>query len=167
MFLIGAPFVAALEVIIYAGAIMVLFVFVIMMLNLTSQEKENRLLKLKVWIAPSVISLILFAEMVYMLTAKSQNTMGPEIVLPVEVGKLMFGKYMLVTELAGFLLTAGIIGAYHLGQREKRVHHRYLKNENSNECTYGTWNFTCCSSVLYRTGRPAGAPQYNLYANVG
>lgn len=131
MFIIGAPFVAALEVIIYAGAIMVLFVFVIMMLNVTVQEKKgSKLLKLRMWITPSVISLILLVELIYMLAAQPGQAMGGKIVLPVEVGKLMFSKYILVAELGAFLLMAGIIGAYHLGQREKSVHHRYLKNES-------------------------------------
>ena len=131
MFIIGAPFVAALEVIIYAGAIMVLFVFVIMMLNLSSEEnREKNLMKPMIWIGPSFISIILFAEMVYMLNAQATQAMGKAIILPVSVGKLMFTKYILVAELAAFLLMAGIIGAYHLGQREKMVHHRYLKNEN-------------------------------------
>jgi len=131
MFIIGAPFVAALEVIIYAGAIMVLFVFVIMMLNLSIEEnREKNLMKPKVWIAPSFISIVLFAEMVYMLNAQATQTIGMKIVLPVTVGKLMFTKYILVVELAAFLLMAGIIGAYHIGQREKMIYHRYLKNEN-------------------------------------
>lgn len=131
MFIIGAPFVAALEVIIYAGAIMVLFVFVIMILNLSSQtKKEKKLTQLKIWIAPSVIAIILLAEMVYMITAQPQHAMGQEIVLPVDVGKLLFTKYIVVVELAAFLLMAGIVGAYHLGQKEIMIHHRYLKNEN-------------------------------------
>lgn len=131
MFIIGAPFVAALEVIIYAGAIMVLFVFVIMMLNLSNEEKrKKRLMKPKIWIGPSAISVILLAEMVYVLTAQPGHAMGQEVVLPVAVGELMFTKYIVVVELAAFLLIAGIIGAYHLGQKEKTVYHRYLKNKN-------------------------------------
>jgi len=133
-FLLGAPFIAALEVIIYAGAIMVLFVFVIMMLHVNSQgeKKEYELMKPKIWIGPSAISLILFAEMVYILSSQEVHTMAQIEVLPVEVGKLLFTKYSLIVELAAFLLIAGIIGAYHLGEKEKMIHHRYLKNENQN-----------------------------------
>lgn len=131
MFIIGAPFAAALEVIIYAGAIMVLFVFIIMILNLNSQiKREKKLTQLKIWIAPSVIAVILLAEMVYMIAAQPAHAMGQQIILPVDVGKLLFTKYILVVELAAFLLTAGIVGAYHLGQKEIIIHHRYLKNEN-------------------------------------
>jgi NADH-quinone oxidoreductase subunit J len=131
-FLLGAPFVAALEVIIYAGAIMVLFVFVVMMLNVSEDglKKEHELLKPKIWIGPSIISFILLVEMVYLLMNQSLSPIAQQELSPAAVGKLMFTKYSLVVELAAFLLIAGIIGAYHLGEKEKMIHHRYLKNEN-------------------------------------
>jgi NADH-quinone oxidoreductase subunit J len=68
----GAPLVAALEVIIYAGAIMVLFVFVVMMLNLGRRavESERQLLQGKIWVGPSVLSALLIVEVVY-LTARA------------------------------------------------------------------------------------------------
>jgi len=130
-FILGAPFVAALEVIIYAGAIMVLFVFVIMMLNLSGDgvKKESELLMPTMWIGPSLVSMILLAEMVYMLTHQAVVPMGIKEVPPGAVGELMFSKYLLVVELAAFLLTAGIIGAYHLGEKEMRIHNRYLMDE--------------------------------------
>src|SRR3546814_9287031 len=57
-FMLGAPFAGALEIIVYAGAIMVLFVFVVMMLNLgtATNEQERRWLTPKTWLAPSVLS---------------------------------------------------------------------------------------------------------------
>src|SRR5574342_578453 len=60
-FILGAPFAAALEIIIYAGAIMVLFVFVIMMLNLGSQaaEQESQWVRPGIWIGPSILCAIL------------------------------------------------------------------------------------------------------------
>ena len=70
---LGAPFVAALEVIIYAGAIMVLFVFVVMMLNLGEERRRARSSALaashRMWIGPSILAAILIAEFVYLLTA--------------------------------------------------------------------------------------------------
>ena len=68
-FLIGAPFAAALEIVIYAGAIMVLFVFVIMMLNLGEEgdARERGLLQPKIWAGPALLSLLLFAELLYMI----------------------------------------------------------------------------------------------------
>lgn len=131
LFILGAPFIAALEVIIYAGAIMVLFVFVIMMLNLgrESEKKESGLLNIKMWIGPSIISLVLFTEMVYILLHQAGLPITVKVIEPASVGQLLFTKYLLVVELGAFLLTSGIIGAYHLGEKEKLVHHRFLKKE--------------------------------------
>ncbi len=131
-FILGAPFIAALEVIIYAGAIMVLFVFVIMMLNVghSGTKWKNSFLKPKIWVGPSIIALILLGEMLYMLIGQEGRPMAQQEVSPKAVGELVFTKYTLVVDLAGFLLTAGIVGAYHLGEKEKKSHHRYLKNEN-------------------------------------
>src|SRR5512140_1868222 len=66
-FTLGAPFAAALEVIIYAGAIMVLFLFVIMMFNLgPSAGPEHRdQIRPVHWIGPGILSAILLAELVY------------------------------------------------------------------------------------------------------
>lgn len=133
-FLLDAPFVAALEVIVYAGAIMVLFVFVIMMLNVSKDgiKKERELLKPNIWIGPSIITVVLFCEMLYMLTHQVTHLMPTHNFPTGSVGILMFSKYMIVVELAAFLLAAGIIGAYHLGEKEKTIHHRYLKTEQQN-----------------------------------
>src|SRR5512136_1643244 len=60
-FTLGAPFVAALEIIIYAGAIMVLFVFVMMLLNLGQQatQQESQWLNARMWIGPALLSIVL------------------------------------------------------------------------------------------------------------
>ena len=65
----GAPFVAALEVIVYAGAIMVLFVFVVMLLNLGEQASraEHALLTPSMWIGPAILVAILLAQFVWLL----------------------------------------------------------------------------------------------------
>jgi NADH-quinone oxidoreductase subunit J len=118
-FTLGAPFVAALEVIIYAGAIMVLFVFVIMMLNLGRQaaEQERHWLGPRAWIGPGIMAVILFAEVVYVLTRGSVNAGGSMEIGPHAVGLLLFGPYLLGVELAALILLAGLVGAYHLGRR--------------------------------------------------
>ena len=69
-FLLGAPFAAALEVVIYAGAIMVLFVFVIMMLNLgeEGEERERQRLNPTVWIVPTILSAVLLIEMLIVIS---------------------------------------------------------------------------------------------------
>jgi NADH-quinone oxidoreductase subunit J len=119
-FALGAPFVAALEVIIYAGAIMVLFVFVIMMLNLGPQamEQEHQWLHPRMWIGPALLALALLAELLYAIGGAGQAA-SVSVVEPRQVGMALFGPYLLGVELASLLLLAGLVGAYHLGRRER------------------------------------------------
>jgi NADH-quinone oxidoreductase subunit J len=120
-FSLGAPFVSALEVIIYAGAIMVLFVFVIMMLNLGTQaaKQESQWLIPGMWIGPSVLITILAAELIYIFTTDRIRLYTPSLIGPKQVGIALFGPYVLGVELASMLLLAGLIGAYHLGRPHK------------------------------------------------
>lgn len=120
---LGAPFAAALEVITYAGAIMVVFVFVVMLLNASSEAlaKEKEWLQPRAWIVPGFFAAILLAQMVYLLT-RGPGVKGDNIqVLPVDVGVALFGPYVLAVELASMLLLAGLVGAHHLGRREAQV----------------------------------------------
>lgn len=119
-FILGAPFVAALEVIIYAGAIMVLFVFVIMMLNLgkESAEREKRLFEAGIWIGPSILCAILVVELLYLITS-ARHPVSAEAVSPKQVGIALLGPYVIGVELASFLLLAGLVGAYHLGRQHR------------------------------------------------
>jgi NADH-quinone oxidoreductase subunit J len=118
--LLGAPFAAALQVIIYAGAIMVLFIFVMMLLNLGPQSirKEGEWLNPASWIGPAILAFILVAELIYALAGKAASPIGAQAVEPVQVGIALFGQYLLGVELASMLLLAGLVGAFHLGQRE-------------------------------------------------
>ncbi len=117
---LGAPFVAALEVIIYAGAIMVLFVFVVMLLNLGQQAErtERALLTPSMWIGPSVLAVILFAEFVWMLVRGTFPPAATTGAGAVEVAMALFGRYLIGVELASMLLLGGLVGAYHLGWRK-------------------------------------------------
>jgi NADH-quinone oxidoreductase subunit J len=120
-FVLGAPFAAALEVIIYAGAIMVLFVFVVMMLNLGADaiKQERQWLSRKMWIVPGILTSILIVEMIYLLMRYPGRLSGRFAVGPKQAGMALFGPYLLAVELASILLLAGLIGAYHLGRRDK------------------------------------------------
>ena len=101
----GAPLVAALEVIVYAGAILVLFVFAMMLLNVTtSQQQERQWLYPQAWIGPVILTLILSAELVYVLVSQGPGTSAGGAVLPDQVGVALFGPYLLGVELASFLL---------------------------------------------------------------
>ena len=111
--------VAALEIIIYAGAIIVLFVFAIMMLNLGPRtlEQESQWLRPKTWIGPSFLVIILIAELIYLIAASGATAAVGSEVTPKQVGIALFGPYLLGVELASMLLLAGLVGAYHVGQR--------------------------------------------------
>ena len=113
---LGAPFAAALEVIIYAGAIMVLFVFVMMMLNPGSRSvgRERHWLTPAVWIGPTILTSILLAELAWILTRGVGSVAQMENVSPRETGMALFGPYILGVEMASVLLLAGLVAAYHL-----------------------------------------------------
>lgn len=135
-FISGAPFVAALEVIVYAGAIMVLFVFAIMMLDLGegSAERERHLMDFKIWIIPAIFCLVLLCELIYVIFQFDAPLQPGKIIGPNEVSESLFGGYVLAIELTGMLLMAGIVGAYHIGKEKKREYHRYLQlNEEEHE----------------------------------
>ncbi|MDR0780604.1 MAG: NADH-quinone oxidoreductase subunit J [Pseudomonadales bacterium] len=115
---LGAHFAAALEVIVYAGAIMVMFLFVIMMLNLgkPTEEQERVWLKPGMWVGPSLLAAPLLVELVVMISgAKAQTQAG--VINAKDVGIALFGPYVLAVELASLLLLAGLVGAYHLARK--------------------------------------------------
>jgi NADH-quinone oxidoreductase subunit J len=115
----GAAFAAALEVIIYAGAIMVLFVFAVMTLNLGERaaRAEKSLLTPGIWIGPGILAAVLAAEFIYVLTHGSTGMNASGAVDPKQVGVVLYGSYFVGVELASMLLLAGLVGAYHLGWR--------------------------------------------------
>ena len=122
-YILGAQLIAALEVIVYAGAIMVLFIFVVMMLNLGMEEKtERKWLTPGMWVMPAILMVIL----IYVLQGLGQEKTSPEPITPKQVGVKLFTTYVIIVEIAGVLLLAGIVGAYHLGKRKKKVLHRFL-----------------------------------------
>ena len=117
-YVVGAHFAAVLEVLIYAGAIMVLFVFVIMMLNLgtSGDDLEHTWLQPSMWIFPALLCLILLGEMIFVLSLGDHSLSGMAV-SPKSVGIKLFGPYVLAVEIASMLLLAGLVGAYHLGRR--------------------------------------------------
>jgi NADH-quinone oxidoreductase subunit J len=120
-FALGAPFAAALETIIYAGAIIVLFIFVIMMLNLggATARQESQWLKPGIWRGPAILCGVLAIELVYFFVREDVRSLSGVPIPPKQVGISLFGPYALGVELASMLLLAGLVGAYHLGRREQ------------------------------------------------
>lgn len=120
-YILGAPFAAALEVIVYAGAIVVLLLFVVMMLNLGHQavDRERTLMRPAVWIGPFILAALLMVEFLYLLFSQGR-TGKVSVQLPTQVGIALFRPYLLGVEIASFLLLAGVVGAFHLGRRIER-----------------------------------------------
>ena len=121
-FVLGAPFAAALEVIIYAGAIMVLFVFVVMMLNIgdDAASLERAWLKPSAWAGPSLLALLLAIELGALAATGGLGAQAGTVVGVQAVGIALAGPYMLAVEIASFLLLAGLVAAFHLGRAVTR-----------------------------------------------
>lgn len=121
-FMLGAPFAGVLEVIVYAGAILVLFVFVVMMLNLGSATaaQEDGWLTSDIWAAPFALSFVLGVVLSYLVM---QNTHGGATQINVQmvgakaVGVSLFTQYVLLVEVAALLLLGALVAAYHLAKR--------------------------------------------------
>lgn len=139
-FALGAPFAGALEIIVYAGAIMVLFVFVVMMLNLGTQStlEEESWLTSSAWAVPAglafIVGLTLFSliGMKHGFEGMMPAFIGVEPVTAKMIGAKLFTEYLLLVEIAGFLLLAGLVAAYHLAKSslddENESHNSELGN---------------------------------------
>lgn len=129
--ILGAPFAAALEVIIYAGAVMVLFVFVMMMLNPgpRSVRREQSWLTPRIWVGPAILTAILLAELSWILTRGETAVSSIVAVAPKTVGTALFGPYILGVEMASVLLLAALVGAYHLAYHLGRKSERQKEGE--------------------------------------
>ena len=134
---LGAPFMAVLEIIVYAGAIIVLFIFVVMMLNLGRETaiQEKQWLQPKVWAGPSVLALVLLVQLVILLTKGKAVSMNVEPVQIKQISLSLYREYTLALELTGFLLMAGIVGAAHIGKHNKKHLHRFLQEDKPVEET--------------------------------
>ena len=121
-YMAGAPFVAALEVIIYAGAILVLFLFVIMMLNFRGEHEhqERGWLRKRIWAGPGFLCALLLGATIAVITATPAGTDGePQVVGAAEIGVSLFGPYLIAVQLAALLLLSGLIGSSHLRQHKR------------------------------------------------
>lgn len=127
LYLLDAQFIAALEIIIYAGAIMVLFIFVTMILNVGLENKqEKKWYNPRMWFVAAFFAAILFLDLVFAVKNTQIPTVAAQVIHSKQVGISMFTTYILAVEIAAVLLMAGIIGAFHLGSQKKKVMHRFL-----------------------------------------
>ena len=120
-YLLGAPFLAALEVIIYAGAIMVMFLFMIMTLKMEGRQKRGAS-PFRPWAAALVlggISLVLLAALLWAGPGHG-FPLKPAVASPLEFGKYVFSAFWFSVEVASFLLFVALVGALYLGRGKGR-----------------------------------------------
>jgi NADH-quinone oxidoreductase subunit J len=119
--LLGAEFIAAAQVIVYAGAIMVLFVFVIMLLNAGAEVRKGRSLVVQLLGVPLLIALL------GLLAFFVQRIYKPEVLVHFggfqggsaqAVGRALFGQYLLPFEVTSILILIAIVGAIVLARKE-------------------------------------------------
>ena len=121
--LLNAQFLAVVNFIVYMGAIMVLFLFVLMLLNLNKENEPNKTAFVK--ILGVIAGGCLIVTLVGSLKAVSINSplvlQNPNLGLVKNLGKELFGPFMLPFELSSILLLVAMVGAVLLAKREKQV----------------------------------------------
>lgn len=123
--LLRAPFLFAVQLIIYAGAIIVLFLFVVMLLGVERVEDERDRIG---WQRPLAIGLggVLLAEAIYVLLFRAGSSLpaavsgGDDFGAPVRIGEALFTTYLLPFEITSIVLLAAIVGVVSLHQHDKR-----------------------------------------------
>lgn len=122
--LLGAPFIAMAQITVYAGAIMVLFLFVIMLLGAESLTGISNWRKI---LFPGVLAVILFVEAAYLLIVKARpagDVLQPEAAVNTmdnlrQLGTSLFSDYLLPFEVVSILLLVAMVGAIILTNKEK------------------------------------------------
>lgn len=115
-YLLGAPLLAALEVIVYAGAIMILFLFIIMMMNVDKLARE--ILPLGQWVPAAGVCLGYLAVVVLTVIADhaGQAALQTAVALPRAFGGYVFRSHWLAVEIASLLLLIALVGVLHLSR---------------------------------------------------
>ena len=123
--MLAAPFIAAVQVIVYAGAIMVLVVFVIMLLNVEQEERRRSRMGFLVP-AAVVLAAVLVAEAAFIIWFVDRSRATPiqnvsDTGLTASIGSALFTKYLLPFEITSILLLMAIVGAMTLARRIKEI----------------------------------------------
>lgn len=122
--LLGAEFIAAIQILVYAGAIMVLFVFVIMLLN-AGEEVRTNLSRLAKWVGLP-FGILFLAEMVYLLfheyagrtTSAGAAATAPVVASTTDLSLKLFTEFVLPFELTSILILIAVLGAMVLARKE-------------------------------------------------
>jgi NADH-quinone oxidoreductase subunit J len=117
-YLLGAPLLALLEIIIYAGAIMVLFIFIVMMLQIEASPFTTGQL-FRQWLPAVILSAISGIVMIVLIWQEpSQQVVLPLAMAgPRELGLFVYQRYWFAVEIASLLLFVALVGAYYLGRK--------------------------------------------------
>jgi len=120
-YLLGAPLVAAWQVIVYVGAIMVLFLFIIMILELAPRERPEDLNRRR-WVPGLLVaSAILGCTLLIIFQDPDAAAQGSAYFLgPRDFGAALFGRYALAVEVVSFQLLFAAVGTYYLGRYRPR-----------------------------------------------
>jgi NADH-quinone oxidoreductase subunit J len=119
-FLMNSQFLAMVHIIVYAGAIMVLFLYVIMMLNLNTDTEPNK----SNWVKGAAVVTGGLLMLILVVSTKSadqlpiQKTMNANIGLISNLGKVLYNEYMLPFEVSSILFLVSMVGAVMLGKKE-------------------------------------------------
>lgn len=120
--LLNAQFLAVVHIIVYMGAIMVLFVFVIMLLNLNKEKEPFQKLMVKVaaLLTSGMLLLVLLAAATKVNLSVPATVLSPNMGLVRELGLVLFRDYLFPFETASVLFLAAMVGAVVLGKREPK-----------------------------------------------
>ena len=118
--LLNAQFLGIVQIIVYAGAIMVLFLYILMMLNL-NKEDESKKQNLMKFVGVFTAGLLLIGMLGAFRGFKGNTIAGnvdSSVGLTKNLGRLLFNEYVLPFELASILIFAGIVGAVLIGKKD-------------------------------------------------
>ncbi len=115
-YLLGAPLLAALEVILYAGAIMVLFLFILMTVEGQASRRQFDRRSMALPLILAGVTLVLAAGLILM-DPTAGTPLAAATVSPADFGRFLFARYWLPVEIVSLLLFVGLVGAYYLGRR--------------------------------------------------
>src|SRR4051812_48957478 len=117
--LLNAQFLAAVHIIVYAGAIMVLFLFVIMLLNLNKETEPHKSIWLKgtAAVASGSLLIVLVGALKNAENIKATNAFNPNVGLIENLGQTLFKDFLLPFEVSSILLLAAMVGAVMLGKK--------------------------------------------------
>lgn len=117
-FLLAAPLIAMFEVIIYAGAVMVLFMFVIMMLDLGRSDEAKRP-GVRQWLLPSILGVIILVSIGTLAVSHPGATHAVGVITVRDFAVTLFQNYGVAIEIISLQLLFAVVGALYFGRRLK------------------------------------------------